>query len=427
MGWGSIKKIGKKIGSVAADVGKIAGPVVDVFVPGVGTAISQGSAVLERAGLNDNTFGELDTAGNVVHGINSALRGPGGGVGGLASIGSTIFAGRTADRQYDSGQAAADQIYVNTIRGIEQSNFERATAEYEARVQAGAARDAVASRNAAARTAAASQTEANRQRALRKANRQLKKSYEASRAVIQPYADAGLAALPAHTNAVNRADALGATLFDKLQNGLPRTSMLEASLGLPLPGISGELRRKVSNYLTPEEVQVVEQEAAQETIVDAENPENTEVTIPQSFKDIKLNKKQKRQLRKATREFGREGARVAKQHFLREAQAAAGGKAVKRKLKKKLNRLASRREKEAKANTSQSNSTGLPPLPEGTRPTPRPIVGQKRSLSQAEYDALPEEEKKQYRGIQNAMLLLDENGNRIPNKTSYIPVGNLFG
>lgn len=442
----SVKNIGKKIGSTVVDVAQTTAPVVDVFYPGMGTAISQGGGVLERAGLDDSPIKETNEAAKFsstyIQPITSMLTG--GSAGGLSGLGGMIAGGSIQEGIYNSGQGKANQIMVDAIRGLEQQQYQNELAKYNADVAYAQQANAVAQRNAAARASAARQTEANRLRAAREAQRQRSKTLKRANRKLSPYADAGVQALPYHNQAVANAGALGQQLTSILgAGGLPRKSMLDPSLGIPLP-VDANIRQQAiaqQNYVPPQ----VEQQLLQESV--QEVAQNETKNIPQKFKDLTLNKKQKRRMKNIRSKYGKEGAKIYQNHLLQKAQ----DKPVKRKLRTKLSKLRKAssspqntqtgRTSQSTTNSSSNNipvnvgfldGRGVPNeqgiiTPEFVTPNqPRDNALIPQDLLANAASILQEKPSTPYTGetesvpIQSTILLFDEEGNRKQTPIRYV-------
>lgn len=342
----------KKVVGTVADVAQAASPVIDVFVPGAGQVVNTVGGALDNAGVKGASK-ELGSLGDIGGTISGVL---GGGANAVTSVLPFLQPnlGGTADRIYDQGVGAANQVRVDAIKGLEQTQYEQALAAYNANQANASARAAAANANNAARASAARQTEANRQRALRKANRQRKNYFNQGTSYLNPYVQAGQSVLPFHTQAVANANTLGNELMGKLLGGLPRRGLTTPGL-MPLPFSMQPIADGAINQLTP--VQTIPQQLAPSIEVAQEAPA---AEIPQKFSDIQLTQRQKKRLKG----MSKEERRIAKQHMLAKAQ----GKEVNRTLREKFNRL----------NKPQRNSRGTK-IPSSTSnqrvvPLPRPIL-----------------------------------------------------
>lgn len=244
------KVLGSKEVGTLVDIAQVAAPVVDIFAPGVGTAIQAGATMAERAGADNgymkelssvadgvstlhntfNTFSGMPTTlpgitGPVATGASTpsyANVGLGSNPSSLGSLGNTIapFIAGAAERgisgaalnKYNDLEVANAELMVNANHAAALQAYEYAVAQQQAAQAA-----------AAARAAAARQTEENRQRALRRSNKVKRKYTENSQNYYEPFRQAGLEVLPIHTSLAKLGGSIGQNLGNSVLYPVPTT------------------------------------------------------------------------------------------------------------------------------------------------------------------------------------------------------------
>lgn len=140
----------------------------------------------------------------------------------LAPVASTIFQG-IGDYQSNRQTGDTQSNILDILRASEQSNYENALAEHQARL----------AQSAGARSAAAS-TDASRRGALAKSQQILNKGTKKAMKQLRPYAQAGKQMLPFHTNTA-KGGLQGMDMLSAFMQSQPKinpiTSLSETNVG----------------------------------------------------------------------------------------------------------------------------------------------------------------------------------------------------